>query len=232
MNLAQLLHLETLPERIEAYDISNIGTENVTAGMVVYENGKAAKAEYRLFKMRELNGTTDDYASMQEAIRRRIKHLREDQSGSFSKYPDLLLIDGGKGHVSAVKEVLREENIDLVVFGMVKDDFHKTRALCTETEEINIAKERAIFMLIYKIQEEVHRFTVGKVMAAKSATMKHSSLEKIQGIGPSKAKKLLASFGTLTALKNASESEILAVKGISADDAHNVFEYFREKDKK
>ena len=230
--LAELLRLESIPERIEAYDISNIGTENVTAGMVVYENGKAAKAEYRLFKMRELNGTTDDYASMQEAIRRRIKHLKEDQNGSFSKYPDLLLIDGGKGHVSAVKEVLREENIDLAVFGMVKDDFHKTRALCTDTEEINIAKERAIFMLIYKIQEEVHRFTVGKVMAAKRATMKHSSLEKIQGIGPSKAKKLLVSFGTLAALKNASESEISAVKGISAEDAHNVFEYFREKDKK
>ena len=96
----------------------------------------------------------------------------------------------------------------------------------------NIAREQAIFMLIYRIQEEVHRFTVGKVMAAKRSTMKHSSLEKIQGIGPSKAKKLLASFGTLAALKNASESEISAIKGISADDAHNVFEYFREKDKK
>ena len=232
VDLARLLKLETIPERIEAYDISNIGTENITAGMVVYENGKPSKADYRLFKMRSLNNTTDDYASMQETIRRRIKHLKEDTSGSFSKYPDLMLIDGGKGHISAVKEVLREENIDIAVFGMVKDDFHKTRALCTENEEINIAKERAIFMLIYKIQEEVHRFTVDKVMAAKSSTLKRSSLENIRGIGPSKAKSLLSAFGTLTALKSATEAEISAVKGISAVDAKNIFEYFRTKEQK
>lgn len=230
INLAQLLKLESLPIRIEAYDISNIGTENITAGMIVYENGKACKADYRLFKIKSLINTTDDYASMQEALRRRIKHLKEDQKGSFSKYPDLLLIDGGRGHVSAVKEVLREENIDLPVFGMVKDDFHKTRALCTDNEEINIAKERAIFMLIYKIQEEVHRFTVGKVMAAKRSTLKHSSLEKIAGIGPNKAKTLLGAFGTLSAIKNATEAEISAVKGISKSDAHNVVEHFKRKD--
>ena len=230
--LAHILRLETLPERIEAYDISNIGKENITAGMVVYENAKACKSDYRLFKIRSLVDTTDDYASMKEALRRRIAHLREDSNGSFSKYPDLLLIDGGKGHVSAVMEVLREENIDLPVFGMVKDDFHKTRALCTDTEEINIAKERAVFMLIYKIQEEVHRFTVDKVMAAKRSTMKHSSLEKIDGIGPQKAKLLLGAFGTLTALKSASEAEIRAVKGISVADAKNVCEYFRGKDNK
>lgn len=230
--LASLLKLETIPERIEAYDISNIGKENITAGMVVFENGKAAKSDYRLFKIRSLEDTTDDYASMQEALRRRIRHLKEDENGSFSNYPDLMLIDGGKGHVSAVKEVLAEEGIDLPVFGMVKDDFHKTRALCTDHEEINIAKEKAIFMLIYKIQEEVHRFTVGKVMKAKSATLKRSSLENVSGIGPTKAKKLLLSFGTLAALKNASEAEISAIKGISATDAKNVFEYFRRKDKK
>lgn len=225
--LAQLLHLEFIPERIEAYDISNIGTENITAGMVVYENGKPCKADYRLFKIRSLQNTTDDYASMQEAIKRRIKHLKEDKTSSFSKYPDLMLIDGGKGHVSAVKQVLREENTDIAVFGMVKDSFHKTRALCTETEEINIAKERAVFMLIYKIQEEVHRFTVGKVMAAKRSTMKRSSLENIDGIGPSKAKKLLETFGTMAKLKSATEDEISSVKGISAQDAKKVFEYFK-----
>ena len=232
ITLANMLQLETVPERIEAYDISNIGNENITAGMVVYANGKPCKADYRLFKMRSVVGTTDDYASMQEALRRRIQHLKEDTSGSFAKYPDLILIDGGKGHISAVKEVLAEEGIELAVFGMVKDDFHKTRALCTDTEEINIARERSVFMLIYKIQEEVHRFTVGKVMAAKRSTMKHSSLEKIDGIGPSKAKKLLDGFGTMTALKNASEQEIRALKGISEADARNVFEYFRKKEKK
>ena len=159
-------------------------------------------------------------------------HLLEDKSGSFSEYPDLLLIDGGKGHVAVVKEVLKEKGVDIPVFGMVKDDYHKTRALCTESEEINIARERSIFMLIYSIQEEVHRFTVGKVSAAKRATMKRSSLEQIEGIGPAKAKKLLAEFGTLSKLKTASESEIQAIKGITAADAHNVYVYFDENKQK
>lgn len=227
VRLAQLLHLESLPARIEAYDISNIGSENITAGMVVYQNGKPQKSDYRLFKMKTLNGTPDDYASMQEAIDRRIKHLKEDPKGSFAEYPDLMLIDGGKGHISSVKEVLRYHGIDIPVFGMVKDDYHKTRALCTDTEEINIAKERSVYILIYKIQEEVHRFTVGKVNAAKRSTLKHSSLEKIAGIGAVKAKKLLGEFGTIAALKNASEAEISAVNGISKADAKNIYNYFK-----
>ena len=232
INLARLLRLEAIPERIEAYDISNIGSENITAGMVVFQSGKALSSDYRLFKIRSVENTTNDYASMQEAIRRRIAHLKEDQTGSFSKYPDLILIDGGKGHISAVKEVLTQEGIDLPVFGMVKDDFHKTRALCTDTEEINIARERSIFMLIYKIQEEVHRFTVGKVMNAKRSTLKRSSLENISGIGPNKAKALLLAFGSIAAIKKATEAEISTVKGITKADAHNIYEYFRRNDKK
>ena len=229
LDLAKLLRLEAVPERIEAYDISNIGKENITAGMVVYQNGKPLRSDYRLFKMRTVKENADDYASMREALTRRIKHLKEDSSGAFSVYPDLLLIDGGKGHVSTVKEVLRENNIDIPVFGMVKDDYHKTRALCTDSEEISIARERGVYMLIYAIQEEVHRFTVGIVSAAKRSTLKHSSLEKIDGIGPVKARKLFGSFGTLNALKNASVNEIKAVKGINEQDAYNVFQYFNQK---
>lgn len=227
--LARLLRLETLPERIEAYDISNIGKENITAGMIVYKNGKPQRSQYRLFKMKSVVDTTDDYASMREALSRRIKYLKEEGENSFSEIPDLILIDGGRGHVSTVRSVLSEHEIDIPVFGMVKDEYHKTRALCTDCEEINIARERSVFMLIYAIQEEVHRFTVGKVSASKRSTLKHSSLEQIEGIGPSKAKKLLAGFGTLSRLKNASEGEILALKGISKSDAHNVFVYFRNK---
>jgi excinuclease ABC subunit C len=139
-----------------------------------------------------------------------------------------MLIDGGKGHVAVVKEVMETFGLDIPVDGMVKDDYHKTRALCTETEEINIAKDRAIFTLIYKIQEEVHRFTVEKTSKAKRATLKRSSLEKITGIGPSKAKKLLGAFGTLSSLKQATEDEIARVGGISATDARNVYQYFRQ----
>lgn len=227
--LADMLRLESLPMRIEAYDISNIGSENITAGMVVFNDGKACKSDYRSFNIKTVIGEPDDYASMREALRRRIKHFKEDSTGSFSQYPDLLLIDGGKGHVAVVKEVLRDENVEIPVFGMVKDDFHKTRALCTENEEINIAREKSVFMLIYRIQEEVHRFTVGRTTNAKRSTMKRSSLENIDGIGPTKAKKLLLAFGTLSVLRSASEEEIAAVKGISASDAHNVFTYYNNK---
>ena len=156
-------------------------------------------------------------------------HLKEDTSSSFAEYPDLLLIDGGKGHVSVIKEVLRAENIDIPVFGMVKDDFHKTRSLCTEENEINIAKEQSVFMLIYRIQEEVHRFTVNKVMKGKRKSLTHSSLEKIDGIGPAKSKKLLQTFGSLAAIKKATIEELSAVKGITKSDAESIYQYFKSK---
>lgn len=227
-SLAELLALETLPERIEAYDISNIGNENITAGMVVFQNGMPKKSDYRVFHIKSVSHA-DDYASMRETLTRRLKHLSEDQNGSFSELPDLLLIDGGHGHVSVVREVLRNEGVEIPVFGMVKDEYHKTRALCTEDREINIAKEKAIFMLIYKIQEEVHRFTVGQTTNAKRKTMKHSSLEKIDGIGAVKAKKLMAAMGTLSAIKQASLEELSAISGITNTDAQRIYDYFHSK---
>ena len=228
IRLSQQLRLPVLPERIEAYDISNIGSEHITAGMVVFENGKPQKADYRTFKIQTVQKGTDDYASMKEALIRRLRHLKEDTSGSFAKYPDLMLIDGGRGHVAVAMEALQEEGFEIPVFGMVKDDFHKTRALCTDTEEINIAKDRGIFSLIYKIQEEVHRYTVGRTTQAKRATMKRSSLEKIPGIGPTKAKKLLGAMGTLNAVKQASIEEIQAIGGISSADARSIYSYFHK----
>jgi excinuclease ABC subunit C len=163
---------------------------------------------------------------MKEALTRRFAHLDTDESGSFAEYPDLILLDGGKGHVSAAREVLAECGKNVAIFGMVKDDYHKTRALCTESEEINIAKERAVFMLIYKIQEEVHRYTVSKTMGGKRKTLKHSSLEKISGIGPTKAASLLSHFGSLAELKKADAERIAEAKGISKADAKRVYEYF------
>lgn len=226
VRLAELLCLETLPERIEAYDISNFGSEHKTAGMIVCKNGKFSRADYRSFSIRDVEGT-DDYASMAEALRRRLAHL-EDASGSFSEYPDLILLDGGRGHVSTVREVMREMHLDIPIFGMVKDDYHKTRALCTEDGEINIARENRIFLLIYKIQEEVHRYSVSRMHAAKRSTVKHSSLEKISGIGEVKAQKLLKAFGGLGKLKTASVAEIADVKGISRKDAEAVYAYYHK----
>ena len=222
--LAELLELDTIPERIEAYDISNIGSEHKTGGMVVYIDGKPKKSDYRSFTIKEVEGT-DDYACMRETLRRRLSHL-SDAQGSMGEYPDLILLDGGKTHVATVREVLNEMEIDIPIFGMVKDDYHKTRALCTETEEISIAREQAVYGLVFRIQEEVHRYTVSKMTNAKAKTMKKSSLEKIKGIGASKAKALLAHFGGISAVKSASFDELCAVKGISKNDAQSIIDYY------
>lgn len=226
LRLAELLCLESLPERIEAYDISNYGKDHKTAGMIVSKNGKFSKGDYRSFSIRSVEGT-DDYACMAEALRRRLSHL-DDDGGSFSEYPDLILLDGGHGHVSTVKEVLRQMNVDIPVFGMVKDDYHKTRALCTEHEEIHIAKERQVFLLIYKMQEEVHRYSLSRMQSAKRSTLKKSSLEKIKGIGEAKSQRLLKAFGGIGKLKTASVTDISAVKGISVKDAEAVYAHFHK----
>lgn len=224
IRLAELLELETIPERIEAYDISNIGSEHKTGGMVVYIDGKPKKSDYRSFNIKDVDGT-DDYACMRETLRRRLSHLSDTQ-GSMGEYPDLILLDGGKTHVATVRSVLDEMGVDVAVFGMVKDDYHKTRALCSENEEISIAREQAVYGLIFRIQEEVHRYTVSKMTNAKAKTVKKSSLEKISGIGVSKAKVLLAHFGGISAIKNATIDELVNVKSISKKDAENIYNYY------
>ncbi|MBO5295651.1 MAG: excinuclease ABC subunit UvrC [Clostridia bacterium] len=229
--LAEPLRLETYPSRIEAYDISNLGKEHLTAGMIVCREGKFSKADYRSFRIRSVSGTTDDYASMRETLERRLEHLSDDD-GSFSELPDLILLDGGRGHVSVVRELLIEKGLDLPVFGMVKDDYHKTRALCTDTEEISIAREQEIYSLIYRIQEEVHRFTVSRMENAKRKTLRTSVLTRIPGIGEAKAKKLLAAFGGMRALREADVTAIAAVSGISQRDAEAVFRDLHSDHKK
>lgn len=224
--LAQLLELELIPERIEAYDISNIGSEHKTGGMVVYVGGKPQKSDYRSFNIRDVEGT-DDYACMRETLRRRLSHLG-DAHGSMGEYPDLILLDGGRTHVATVLTVLDELGLDIPVFGMVKDDFHKTRALCTADAEISIAREQAVYGMIYRIQEEVHRYTVSRMSTAKSKTVRTSSLEKIKGIGSAKAKKLLAHFGTLSAIREASVEQLSAVRGITGADAESIYAYYHK----
>ena len=226
VTLASMLHLETVPERIEAYDISNLGSEYITAGMVVAENGRFLKSDYRYFRIKSQDGP-DDYAAMREAISRRLAHL-DDDGGSYSHLPDLILLDGGKGHVSVIRSLLDEMGIDIPVFGMVKDEHHKTRTVVSDTDEISIARSQEVFRFVYKLQEEVHRFTVSKMDQAKRKTLKHSSLEKIDGIGPAKAKSLMRHFGTVAKIKAASADELTAAKGISARDAEAIIKHFSE----
>lgn len=220
IKLAQILSLEVVPQRIEAYDISNMGKDNTVAGMITAEDGKLRKSRYRTYNIKTVQGQ-DDYASMREAVERRMKHKNET-------LPDLILLDGGKGHVSTIKTLLEELDIDIPVFGMVKDEFHKTRALTTDREEISIAREQAVFTFIYKLQEEVHRFTVSKMTEAKSAFYKRYSLEDIKGIGPARAKELLAHFHTLKKLKAATKEQMLEVRGMNERTAQAVIDYFKK----
>ena len=221
--LSSILALEVFPERIEAFDISNLGSEHITAGMVAAVNGKTVKSEYRTYKIRSVDAP-DDYTAMKEAVLRRMAHSESS--------PDLLLLDGGAGHVSVIKEALAENGYYVPVFGMVKDEHHKTRTLVAEDGEIDISKQTDVFRFIYSLQEEVHRYTIGRMTKAKRRTMKRSSLENIPGIGPAKAKKVLAHFKTLIALKSAEQSEIASVKGISESDAHNIYDYLRNTEKR
>lgn len=226
-SLAMALSLEVVPSRIECYDISNLGDEFITAGMIVAENGALLKSDYRYFRIKSTD-ISDDYASMREAVLRRLSHLG-DTEGAFSKVPDLILLDGGMSHVKVVKECIASFDCDIPVFGMVKDEHHKTRSLVSESEEISIARDMLLFQFIYKLQEEVHRFTIGKMKAAKLKSLKTSELEKIHGIGKIKAKSLLLGFGCIDAVAAADKNALMAIEKISESDAENIISYFKNK---
>ncbi len=227
--LSELMGLSEFPKRIEAYDISNIGNENITASMVVWAEGRLKKSDYRIFNIKTTDGA-DDYGSMREALTRRLSHIG-DGSGSLGDTPDLLLIDGGDAHVGVAKSVLEELNIEIPVFGMVKDDFHKTRALTDGENEISIAKEFDVYAFIYNLQEEAHRFAVKNSSRAKIKTMTTSSLEKIEGIGPAKARALLSAM-PLSKIRAASIEDLEKIKGIGRADAERIYSYFKEKQKR
>ena len=222
--LAFLLDLGEIPGRIEAYDISNIGDEFITASMVVYEDGGLKKSEYRLFNIRTTDGR-DDYGSMREALSRRISHI--GQGGAMSKAPDLILLDGGVGHVNTVRPLLEGAGLEIPVFGMVKDDYHKTRAITDGDREISIAHESGVYAFIYKLQEEAHRFAIKASGGAKAKSLTRSVLENIDGIGEKKAKALLSSM-PLAKIKTTSAKELAAGPGIGAKDAEKIVEYFEK----
>ena len=223
--LTKVLGLMEMPKRIEAYDISNIGNESITASMVVYEDGKFKKSDYRTFNINRTEA--DDYASMREVITRRIAHIG-DTTASLGERPDLILLDGGAAHVGAVLPILREAEVEVSLFGMVKDDYHKTRALTDGEREISIALENGAYAFVYAIQEEAHRFAVKSSRERKIKTLTHSSLEKIKGIGPKKAKKLLSSL-SLSEIRRSEAEELSKISGISSEDAKNIYEYYHKK---
>ena len=225
--LRQLLGLENIPEYIESYDISNLaGTENV-AGMIVYKNGKPLKSAYRKFKIKGFEGQ-DDYASMAEVLQRRFEEYynAEDSDEGFGKLPDLILLDGGKGQVAAVREVFDRMNISVPLFGMVKDDKHRTRAVTGEGGEIAINSRRQVFTFLSKMQDEVHRFAIGYHHARRKNNTFKSSLTQIDGVGEVRAKALLKYFRTIDNISKADLEELEQAPKMTKDCALAVYRYF------
>ena len=215
--------------RVEAYDISNFNGLDTVGGMVVYEGRKPVKSDYRKFKVRTAEG--DDYGSLREVIYRRLKRARKGDEG-FSTYPDIMFIDGGLGQVHAVKAVVDAFRIAIPVVGLAKDDAHRTRAIVFDDgREIDLKDDRLLFSYCSNIQEEVHRFAITYMSGVKGKKMIKSALEDIPGIGPKRRGELLAKFGSIKAIKNATYEELMEVEGMNSKAAESVLEFFAGSEK-
>lgn len=227
--LANVLGLEQLPRYIESYDISHTAGKDSVAGMVVFKDGLPFKSAYKRFMIKDAQGG-DDYGAMQEVLHRRFARYvtQKDTQKGFGKLPDLILLDGGQGQISAVMPVLKEFGLDIPVFGMVKDSKHKTRAITNGGHEISIKANRQAFTLVSGIQEEVHRFAINYHHNKQSKNLKNTELTQIKGIGKAKSTELFKHFKTISAIKSASVEELSKVKGISFTNAKEIYSYFNE----
>lgn len=227
--LEQLLGLTGLV-RMEAYDISNTSGFASVGSMIVYEKGKPKKNDYRKFKIKGVQGA-DDYASMDEVLTRRFEHgLREQEEGKelggFTAFPDLILMDGGKGQVNVAQEVLDRLHINIPVCGMVKDDHHRTRGLYYQNEEIPIDRHSEAFRLITRIQDEAHRFAITFHRQLRGQSQVHSILDDIPEIGPARRKTLMKHFDNIEAIKSASVDELKDLPSMNEKSAQNVYDFF------
>lgn len=235
--LSELIGLENI-KRVEAYDISNTnGFENV-GSMVVFENGKKCKGDYRRFRIKSVEGP-NDYACMYEVLSRRFVHGFEEKRkleeenleasyGGFAKFPDLILMDGGRGQVNICKKVLDEFHLNIPVCGMVKDDNHNTRGLYVDGVEIDIDRASEAFKLITRIQDEAHRFAIEYHKSLRGKDSVHSALDNVPGIGPSRRKALMKAFGSLDEIKGASVEKLAQTEGISKSQAQVIFDFFHK----
>lgn len=227
--LAKALGLEKPPRFIECYDISNFGSSDMTCGMVVYENGRPCKRFYRKFAIKTVH-EQNDYACMCEAVERRFKRYLEGEDEGFSTLPDLILLDGGKGHVATVTPVVRALGINVPIYGLVKDSKHRTRAATASDREISLTSYRRAFALVTAIQDEVHRYAITFTKARHKKNSFALGLTSVKGIGEKKAQKLMTEYKTRAALEAATEYELAKTTGVNAATAAELYKYIHGED--
>ena len=225
--LAKALELPKPPKFIECYDISNLASSDMVAGMVVFENGRPCKKYYKKFSIKTVS-EQNDYASMCEVLERRFRNYFEKTDEGFSILPDLILLDGGQGHVNTVTPVIRKMGIDVPVFGLVKDSKHRTRAVATGGGEISLTKSRSAFNLVTRIQDEVHRYAITYQAAKHRKSSYQLELTKVKGIGEKKAVKLMTEFKTKDNLKKATVEELAKAAGVSIATAEELHKLIQE----
>ena len=239
--LASLLGIGYV-SRLEAYDISNTSGVESVGSMVVFEHGKPRKSDYRKFKIRTVQGP-NDYASLKEVLTRRFEHgLREKEElerkhadsrlGSFTNFPDLIMMDGGRGQVSVAEEVMEELQLEIPVCGMVKDDYHRTRGLYFRNVELPIDTHSEGFKLITRVQDEAHRFAIEYHRSLRSRAQTHSMLEEIEGIGPARRKALLRAFGSLEGIRDADLEALSRAPSMNRGSAEKVYAFFHPEEKR
>jgi len=227
--LGELLCIEA-PVRIESYDISNTAGYESVGSMVVYENGKPKKSDYRRFKIKTVEGP-DDYASMREVLSRRFMRAKDQyrEKDSFTKLPDLILMDGGRGQVNAALEITEKLGFNIMICGMVKDDHHRTRGLYFENEELPIDTGSECFKLITRIQDETHRFAIEYHKSLRSKGQVRSILDDIEGIGATRRRSLITHFETITAIKESDVDTLSKAPGMNIKAAQAVYDFFHKE---
>lgn len=226
--LGEILGLKKPPMYIEAYDISNYSSSSMVAGMIVFENGRPLKKAYKRFSIKD-NVTQNDYACMQEVLKRRFNEYTKGGDEGFSKLPDLIFLDGGQGHVNAVKNALRDYNIEVPIFGLVKDNKHRTRAISTDGGEIEVSRNKQAFILMTKIQDEVHRFSISYMKSKHTKSSINFELTKVKGIGVKKSQKLMLKYKTIANLKNAGPKDLSETAGVNINIANELYNFIQNE---
>ena len=221
-HIAQMLGLISIPKRIEMYDVSNYGSQSTVGGMIVWQDGRFKKSDYRRFSFENVF-SPDDYKHTYDMINRRLIHLDNGDEG-FDVKPDIIFLDGGSGHLGAVYDIISSRGIN--VFGLVKDRKHRTRAIVSSRGEVDIRTNPAVYKFFTSLQDEVHRYAISYMQSTHKKKMVSGGLKTVKGIGPAKYKALMSKYKTVNAIKNASIEQLTEVAGVNVQLAEEIKKYF------